>query len=75
MEQEYIYSKSSTDGKWQMKVATPAATTNPQVLTIKSNGKSIKLSNILIGEVWFGSGQSNMQMPMRGLILSSRGYQ
>lgn len=58
--------KSSTDGKWQMKVATPAATTNPQVITIKGNGKSIKLSNILIGEVWFGSGQSNMQMPMRG---------
>ncbi len=62
-----VYSTtSSVDGKWQLKIATPAATTTPQEVTIKSNGKSLKLDNILIGEVWFASGQSNMEMPMRG---------
>lgn len=51
-------------GKWIVKVATPGAG-GPYSITI-SDGKTLILNNVLIGEVWICSGQSNMQMPMKG---------
>ncbi len=51
-------------GKWKVEVLTPAAG-GPYEITI-SDGKSIKLKNVLIGEVWICAGQSNMEMPMKG---------
>jgi sialate O-acetylesterase len=56
--------KAGDDGNWKINVATPAAG-GPFSITI-SDGESITLDNVLIGEVWVCSGQSNMQMPMRG---------
>ncbi|MFO8085510.1 MAG: sialate O-acetylesterase [Desulfobacterales bacterium] len=57
--------KAGSDGNWKLKVKTPEAG-GPYSITF-SDGKSLKLQNILIGEVWVCSGQSNMQMPMKGL--------
>ena len=51
-------------GKWMVKVATPSAG-GPYEVTI-SDGKPIKLKNVLIGEVWICGGQSNMEMPLKG---------
>ena len=56
--------KASADGSWKIQVATPKAG-GPYEITI-SDGKSLKLKNVLIGEVWVFSGQSNMEMPMKG---------
>jgi sialate O-acetylesterase len=53
-------------GKWKLKVATPAAG-GPYEITI-SDGKPLTIKNILIGEVWLCSGQSNMEMPMKGFM-------
>ncbi|MBO4447069.1 MAG: sialate O-acetylesterase [Bacteroidales bacterium] len=53
------------DGKWSVKVKTPAAGFTPYEIKI-SDGDDITLKNVLIGEVWFCSGQSNMEMPMKG---------
>lgn len=36
----------------------------PYELTLVSEGNTIKLSDIYIGEVWFAGGQSNMEMPL-----------
>ena len=55
---------TGSNGKWTLKVATPAAG-GPYEITI-SNGTAVVLRNILIGEVWLCSGQSNMEMPMKG---------
>ncbi|MBB3187021.1 sialate O-acetylesterase [Microbacter margulisiae] len=52
-------------GKWKLAIATPKAGNTPYELTIK-DGEAITLKNILIGEVWLCSGQSNMEMPMKG---------
>ncbi len=52
-------------GYWKVKVQTPVASYKPYTLTV-SDGKAIRLNNVLIGEVWFCSGQSNMEMPMKG---------
>ena len=56
--------KADASGKWLVKVATPTAG-GPYEVTI-SDGKAIKLKNVLIGEVWICGGQSNMEMPMKG---------
>jgi sialate O-acetylesterase len=56
--------KTDASGKWHVKVATPSAG-GPYEITI-SDGKALKLNNVLIGEVWICSGQSNMEMPMKG---------
>ena len=56
--------KSDNEGKWKVKVQTPSAG-GPYSITL-SEGKSLTLNNVLIGEVWVCSGQSNMQMTMSG---------
>jgi sialate O-acetylesterase len=50
----------SRDGWWRITLQTPAAG-GPYTLSIKG-WNSIQLDNILIGEVWVCSGQSNMEM-------------
>ncbi len=59
--------KVSTDdeGAWLVKVDTPAGSFTPYSITI-SDGIRVTLSDILIGEVWICSGQSNMEMTMKG---------
>lgn len=57
-------SRTDATGQWLLTVSTPAAG-GPYEITI-SDGEVLTLKNILIGEVWFCSGQSNMEMPMRG---------
>ncbi|MDR3219536.1 MAG: sialate O-acetylesterase [Dysgonamonadaceae bacterium] len=56
--------QSDKEGKWLLTVPTPAAG-GPYEINI-SDGKELILKNILIGEVWFCSGQSNMEMPVKG---------
>ena len=56
--------KADADGKWFVRVATPAAG-GPYEITF-NDGDKVTLKNVLIGEVWICSGQSNMEMPMKG---------
>ncbi len=56
--------KTDSKGHWKVKVRTPEAG-GPYSITI-SDGKALELNNVLIGEVWICSGQSNMQMTMTG---------
>jgi sialate O-acetylesterase len=56
--------KANSEGKWLTKVATPVYG-GPYTVTI-SDGKTIKLNNVLIGEVWICTGQSNMEEPVKG---------
>jgi len=51
-----------TSAKWEIKVNTPAAG-GPYQVTIEGKNK-IVLDDVLIGEVWICSGQSNMEMSM-----------
>ncbi len=67
---------TDNDGIWVVPVATPAATTEPQSITITDSQRAEeKIENILIGEVWLCSGQSNMEMPMRGFGVGTDNYQ
>ncbi len=51
-------------GNWKIKVATPGYG-GPYTITI-SDGELLVLNNVLIGDVWICSGQSNMEMPLAG---------
>ena len=57
-----IYADCDRNGQWTL--ALPEAG-GPYTITF-SDGEELTLKNILIGEVWFCSGQSNMEMPVKG---------
>ena len=59
--------EADPSGKWQVE----ARTTNrkePQTIEIKSKTSGILLENILFGEVWLTSGQSNMEQSLQGYV-------
>ncbi|MBT7068029.1 MAG: 9-O-acetylesterase, partial [Verrucomicrobia bacterium] len=53
------------DGKWKLSIKTPQAG-GPHTITVKGTN-TLTLNNILIGEVWVCSGQSNMEMGMTAI--------
>lgn len=53
------------DGNWKAVLETPAADDKTHSITL-SDGKVLILNNIVLGELWLCSGQSNMEMPMKG---------
>lgn len=59
-----ITANADSDGKWKTTIATPKAG-GPYSMTF-NDGEKTELKNILMGELWICSGQSNMEMPMKG---------
>ena len=63
--------KSSTEadknGNWITEIDTPKAG-GPYFMKITDGIKTKEIKDILIGEVWFASGQSNMEMPLEGYL-------
>jgi sialate O-acetylesterase len=57
--------KVGKDGRWSVVLPTPEAG-GPYTITVSAGDTSITVKNVLIGEVWFCSGQSNMEMPLAG---------
>lgn len=55
-------------GAWQLKLDPMRASFEPATLRIASTKDKIELNNILVGEVWLCSGQSNMEFAMRKLV-------
>ena len=60
-----IKTKADENGNWAVKVATPAGSFDKYTISI-SDGEEIVLENVMIGDVWITSGQSNMEMPVKG---------
>ena len=60
--------KADSAGRWQARVNTPAGNFDKHSVTFTdgADGDSVTVGNVLIGEVWLASGQSNMQMPLKG---------
>ncbi|MCX6954679.1 MAG: sialate O-acetylesterase [Verrucomicrobia bacterium] len=50
---------AGADGKWQVALTHLSSASAPQTLTIKGNN-TLVIQDVLVGEVWLGSGQSNM---------------
>lgn len=59
-----VEGKIDANGKFSVSLPTPKAG-GPYTITV-SDGDAVTFQNVLAGEVWFCSGQSNMEMPMKG---------
>lgn len=64
---EYIV-RADRDGKWEARVSTPEASYTNYSITVASGKETKVISDVLVGEVWLASGQSNMEMPIRGFF-------
>ena len=54
------------DGTWRVYLQTFKADGRSQSLVVKSGKEKIELVDVVFGEVWICSGQSNMEMPIGG---------
>ncbi|MBN2180890.1 MAG: hypothetical protein JW715_03165 [Sedimentisphaerales bacterium] len=54
---------TARDGRWQVRLPALEAG-GPYTLTVRTPGRTIELKDVLVGEVWVCSGQSNMEWPV-----------
>lgn len=57
--------KAGPDGKFMVRLEKMKASADPSSLKIVSGADSAEVQNVLVGEVWLCSGQSNMQWPVQ----------
>ena len=67
---ETYATKADASGRWQVALKPMPASAEPRELTIRggegSPADTITLNDVLVGEVWLASGQSNMEMTVDG---------
>ncbi|MBP5319388.1 MAG: hypothetical protein J6334_00250 [Kiritimatiellae bacterium] len=56
---------AAADGAWQVTLDPMAASKENRELTV-AGANTVTVKNVLVGEVWFASGQSNMECPIWG---------
>ncbi|HWA31160.1 MAG TPA: sialate O-acetylesterase [Rhizomicrobium sp.] len=56
-----VSTHADADGQWRAKLPAVAAG-GPYTLEAKSNGRAQQVNDVLVGDVWLCSGQSNMQL-------------
>lgn len=61
---ESATAKADKDGHWKVEIETGKADANGAELTIQAGDEKRVIKDVLVGEVWFASGQSNMYFPM-----------
>jgi len=55
------------NGNWKSSLRTPGAG-GPHTIEVANGSNAVIINDIMIGEVWLASGQSNMQMPLSGWL-------
>ena len=63
-----VETTAGTNGEWRVRLAPLATSRAPQTLEVTGDGAGRKVNDVLVGEVWFASGQSNM-----GFTLTEKG--
>ena len=64
--EQTVKAKADENGYWTLRLAPLEKTFEPQVMTVTaSTGESLTFNDVLIGEVWLCSGQSNMEMGIK----------
>lgn len=65
---QVLETKAGADGRWMVRLQPMEATNEGQVLTIGTN----KIRDVVVGEVWICSGQSNMQFALAKVLNGDR---
>ena len=55
------------DGAWQLMLDAMQASRTSRKLVVSCSDETIAFSNVVVGEVWFAAGQSNMAFTMNGM--------
>ena len=62
---QLLNTTADENGKWNTVLSPLATSSKPSTLTVtSSSGESVLCDNMLVGDVWLCSGQSNMYMPV-----------
>ena len=61
-----VRGKAGADGCWRVKLPAFAASKASRKLVVCSGAESLTVEDVLVGEVWVASGQSNMDCPLVG---------
>ena len=62
---QLMQTTADENGNWKVLLTPMAASSKPSTLTVtSSSSKSVRRNNILVGDIWLCSGQSNMYMPV-----------
>lgn len=64
---DQVVQTRAKNGKWQVKLAALKASAAPATLLVSGSNR-IELKNVVVGEVWIASGQSNMQWALRQTV-------
>lgn len=62
---EQATAKADKQGRFTLRFAPRTASSEPLTLTVSAGGASVTRSDLLVGDVWLCSGQSNMEFPVR----------
>ena len=65
-----VHTTADSSGTWRVRLDTPEASYTPWTIEVKGDGEKMLIRDVLVGEVWIASGQSNMEMPMHGYSAS-----
>lgn len=66
---QQVSGTADADGNWMVRLTPLTACNKPAILEVSaSDGNTLSLSDILVGEVWVCSGQSNMEWPLRSSL-------
>ena len=59
-----VKSRADGDGCWSLSLSPMVANATPQTLSVRSGRERLEFRDVLVGEVWIASGQSNMEYNM-----------
>lgn len=58
----FARTRTNAEGRWRLTLPSLESGKGPLTMTVKAGDETIRLIDILVGEVWLCSGQSNMEM-------------
>jgi len=59
-----VKTQADANGQWKVRLAPLRASKENRKLVVKGNQNTVTIGNVLVGEVWLCSGQSNMAQPL-----------
>ena len=59
-----VSAQAGADGRWVVRLPAMHPSESPSILIVAGSSNAVAISNVLVGDVWLCSGQSNMQKPI-----------
>ena len=69
-----VSAQEDNTGRWMVKLPAMQANANPQTLTVQAGSSTSSVKDVLVGEVWLCSGQSNMTYNLWGWTPGGHGH-